>query len=147
MSSSEATARVEEMLTLTERLMGILARESEALRARRPRDLEETAEEKTELSTLYARRMDAVAKDRALIAGADKGLLARLKSLTTAFRAALDEHGALLERARWLSEGLIHAIGEEVGARRRTVTGYGRNAAVRTYGAVGAASLALNRTV
>lgn len=146
-AAKDPADRAEQIILLTERLLGLVRRESDALIARRPALLAQTAEEKARLSSLYAREMSAIRKSPALIEGAGAALLARLKSVTGEFRDALAEHDRLLTRLRQVSEGMIRAIAEEVGRTRRTVTGYGRDASMKAYARPGAASLTLNQTV
>lgn len=145
--AADPQTRIGALIGLTERLTALIAGETRTLLSNRASALAETAEEKARLSRDYEASLRALAQDRTLVERADPAGLRRLKAATEAFRAVLSEHGRIVRRLEAVGEGLIRSVGREIGERKRTVTGYGRDASVRAYGAPAAGSLAISRNI
>lgn len=138
-----ATGRLRQLITLTERLTERLVEESRAFEARRPQDVAVGMAETRDLANLYRRESAQVKANPAVFAG---GGLAERKALirvTEAFEAVLARHVLAVEAARVISEGLVKAIAEEVANARGSPSAYG--ASGRAANGDGRA-VALNRT-
>jgi hypothetical protein len=126
LAASTPAERMEQLITLTERLTGLIAEQLRAFEARRPQDAASDAEETARLANLYRHESLRVKADPALIEGAPTELKERLIASTRAFDAVLARHGRAVEAAKTITEGLIRAIAEEVHKQRHAVTGYGQ---------------------
>ena len=121
--ADDAADRVDQLITLTERLTGLMRDDLADLEARRPSLAR--AEELGRLANIYRHESTRVRRDPSLIAGAPAGDRARLRAATETFDATLNRHAGAVEAARAVSEGLIRAIAEEMGRSRPTASGYG----------------------
>ena len=142
LAADDATDRVEQLVTLTERLTELLTNETRAYEERRPLDAAATAQETARLANVYRHETARVKKDRALVEGAPEPLRRRLVEATQTFEAVLARHVRAVEAALTITEGVIRAVAEEIAASRENSAGYGRRGeAARP----SAAPLALNR--
>jgi hypothetical protein len=121
--ADDAADRVDQLITLTERLTDLMREDLADLEARRPSLAR--AEELGRLANIYRHESTRVRRDPSLIAGAPVVDRSRLKAATERFDATLTRHAAAVEAARTVSEGLVRAIAEEVGRSRPAASGYG----------------------
>jgi len=147
LAAKNPTDRVEQLIALTERLMGLIERETALLKNRRPREIVKFQDERAKLSTLYAQEMTLIANQHTLIEGARKELLDELKRLTRAFHKKLREHGRILTRVRSITEGMIRAVAEEVARMKIPQAGYGPGINSKTTMAPPPATLTLNEVI
>jgi uncharacterized phage protein gp47/JayE len=136
--------RAEQMLALTERLTILLDAETQLIQAHQPPLAGAEGEEKARLANLYRQEMARIAADRDLIRAAPAAAVARLRTATTKFRAALATHERALTGVKEISEGLVKAIAEEVQKVRAGPAAYGASGGYSTQRDAGA--LALNKT-
>jgi chromosome condensin MukBEF ATPase and DNA-binding subunit MukB len=125
---SEADQRFDELILLTERLALITERETEALKAKRPRELAPLVDEKALLSAHYARAAAQLKRNSELLNTVSPPLRQKLKEVTQRFQSALTELTERLERVRKISEGMVRAIAEDAAERRAKPIGYGKTA-------------------
>lgn len=142
LDAPDAATRMAQLITLTERLTGLIADQVKAFEARRPQDAALDAAETGRLANLYRHESLRVQTQPELLAGAPPELRARLIAATRAFDAVLARHGRAVEAAKTITEGLVRAIAEEIARQRGAVAGYGPKAVQSTRTAT---SLALNR--
>ena len=121
--ADDAADRVDQLITLTERLTGLMQADLTELEARRPSLAR--AEELGRLANVYRHESARVRRDPALIAGAPAPDRARLRIATERFDATLARHLRAVEAARTISEGLVRAIAEEMVRSRPAASGYG----------------------
>lgn len=121
--ADDPTDRVDQLLTLTERLTGLMAEDLAELQARRPSLAR--SEELGRLANIYRHESARVRRDPSLVASAPAEDRARLRAATQAFEATLARHLQAVEAARSVSEGLVRAIAEEMGRSRPKAAGYG----------------------
>ncbi|MGV9007202.1 MAG: flagellar basal-body protein FlbY [Brevundimonas sp.] len=138
-----ATGRLRQLITLTERLTGRLVEESLAFEARRPQDVAVGMAETRELANLYRRESAQLKAHPTVYAGGGLSERKALIRATEAFEAVLSRHVLAVEAARVISEGLVKAIAEEVANARGGPSAYG--ASGRAAAGDGRA-VALNRT-
>jgi hypothetical protein len=137
--------RLDVILDLTRRLSALVEREITLLQTRQPHRLAEHEEERTRLSLLYAREMQAMRADPAAARALDKRRIEQLKEDTAAFNAALDRHKRLVARMRRVTEGIIKSIADEAVRQKAPRSVYGATGYTATTKA--AAPLAVNRRV
>jgi hypothetical protein len=124
-SANPPNERIEKLIALTERLTGLIADQAQAFEARRPQDAALNMEETTRLANVYRLEAQRVRSEIKPFAGAPLNLRARLVQATEAFDAVIARQGRALDAAKTVTEGLVHAIAEEVTAQRSAGTGYG----------------------
>jgi hypothetical protein len=129
--ADDAADRVQQLLTLTDRLTGLLGQDLADMEARRPQSLAR-AEELGRLANMYRHESARVRRDPQLIAGAPPPLRAELRRSTEAFDAILARHGRAIGAAKQLTEGLVRAIAEEMAAGHAAPSAYGPGASART---------------
>ncbi|WP_420478476.1 flagellar basal-body protein FlbY [Brevundimonas sp. FT23028] len=127
-----ATARVDQMTDLTERLTACLIAEARAFETRRPQDAAATVAATQELANTYRRESAQLKANPAAIAGAPAARRSALVKATEAFEAVLTRHARAVEAARQISEGLVKTIAAEVAAQRGSPSAYGASGKANT---------------
>lgn len=107
-------SRVKALIALTQELTSIFEAENDSLRARRPSDMAPLQADKARLAAAYAQSIRQIAHDRGLVDGAGDILLEQLKEITRNFEDRASEQRALLTGAQIASEGVLHAVADEV---------------------------------
>ncbi len=137
--------RIEAMIRLTERLTELLAEQAVAFEARRPQDAAANMDETTRLANTYRHEAQRLRASPGEIEGAPLPQRQRLMRATEAFDAVVARQGRALHAAKTITEGLVHAIANEVARQRTANAGYGPRG-VKTQGPAGAtASITLNQ--
>lgn len=142
LSASDAADRVEQLITLTERLTERLDAEVGALETRKPHEPAPTDPDTARLANVYRHESAKIRAQPALLQSAPPARIKALRRATEAFEAAAARHAAALEAARTLTEGLVHAIASEVARQRTPAAGYGPGAKTRS---PDASAMTLNR--
>ncbi|WP_420469698.1 flagellar basal-body protein FlbY [Brevundimonas sp. FT23042] len=127
-----ATARVDQMTDLTERLTACLIAEARAFETRRPQDAAATVAATQELANTYRRESAQLKANPSAIAGAPAARRSALIKATEAFEAVLTRHARAVEAARQISEGLVKTIAAEVAAQRGSPSAYGASGKANT---------------
>jgi hypothetical protein len=128
-------ARIERVVTLTERLTEALEADIAALERARPAEMRIISPEMQQLAALYARESATLRPQ--LVKTAAHPLHQKLVAATDRFRTTLASHGRLLARLRRATEGMIRAVAEEVERKRSVSRPYAPNlAATRPPGAL-----------
>jgi hypothetical protein len=117
--------RIEQLITLTERLTTLITAQAQAFEARRPHDAALTMEETSRLANLYRQEAQRARGEAKPFADAPLALRAKLVRATEAFDAVIARQGRALGAAMKVTEGLVHAIAEEVSNQRSAGAGYG----------------------
>lgn len=120
-----ATARVRQLLGLTQILTARLETETAAFAAQRPQDVAEGLAETQDLANAYRRESAQVKADPSALAAAPLTERKALMTATRLFDAAVAAHATAVEAARQISEGLVRAIAGEVTEARGAPAGYG----------------------
>ena len=137
-----ATARLRQLVDLTERLTAALIEEARAFEARRPQDAAALVAGTAELANAYRRESAQVKANPASVAAAPLSDRTALVRATEAFEAVLSRHGRAVEAARIVSEGLVQTIAAEVAGQRGSPSAYGASGKAN---AADSRSVALNR--
>ena len=147
MSTQDAPAldRIEQMIQLTERLTALLAKQATAFEAHRPQDAAADMAETTKLANAYRHEAQRLRNAPGEIEAAPLAQRRRLLRATEAFDAVVARQDRALYAAKTITEGLVHAIAQEVANQRSSNAGYGPRG-VRPRDPAGAAtSITLNR--
>tara|TARA_R110002096_G_scaffold33234_3_gene96133 strand:+ start:848 stop:1300 length:453 start_codon:yes stop_codon:yes gene_type:complete len=135
-----------ELIRLTDRLTGLLERETALFDARNPLESESFQGEKSRLATLYRREIAAIKADPSRLEGATEASKAALRDATERFTIALTANGTAVDALRILTEGVVKAVADEAANRRDTLSGYGPGATSSARKGTGAPSIAINRS-
>ncbi len=135
--------RVGELIALTERLTALIADQAQAFEARRPQDAARNMEETTRLANIYRREAQTLRAQPGLVAAASKQDRQKLIRATEAFDAVMARQGRALNAAKTITEGLVHAIANEIANQRTANSGYGPAGAKASTNA--ATAVTLNR--
>lgn len=120
-----ATARVRQMIDLTERLTGRLADEAAAFETRRPQDVAATVGQTQDLANAYRRESARIKAAPSELSPAPVQERQKLIAATRSFEAILSRHALAVEAARIISEGLVKTIAAEVADQRGSPSAYG----------------------
>ncbi|MEQ1820756.1 MAG: flagellar basal body protein [Terricaulis sp.] len=131
--ADDAAHRVEQLLMMTERLAALAAEDTRRIEARVPL-LEAESDEKNRLANAYRLELARIKQDYALIQTAPPTLLDRLRQSTVALHKVLDAHELALNAVKVVSEGLVHAMAEEVVRQRGSGANYSAKGALDTHG-------------
>jgi hypothetical protein len=122
--------RAEQLLMLSERLTVLVAEETRRIVARETPLEGAEADEKNRLANAYRLELARIKQEPTLIEGAPPALLAKLRHSTVTLQSALSEHELQLNAVKIVSEGLVHAMAEEVVRQRGGGVGYGATGAM-----------------
>jgi len=120
-----ATARVRQLIDLTERLTASLGAEAKAFEAHRPQDAAASLAGTQDLANAYRRESAQVKANPQVLAAAPARDRSTLIRVTEAFEAVLSRHSRAIEAARIISEGLVKTIAAEVASQRGSPSAYG----------------------
>lgn len=136
--------RVEQLILLTQRLIGLIADERAALEAKDHARAEAVQSEAAPLANLYRQECDRIRETPALVSAAPAERRAALAQLTERFHAELDAHARIVAAMRTVTEGLVRSIADHVAETRTHQSGYGPGAAQAR--ARAGSAITLNRT-
>jgi len=135
MPDETAHQNVLRLITLTEQLTGHIGADADAFEARRPHEAADRINETSRLANLYRHESARVKQSPALIADAPREVRLRLARASLAFERELARHGRALFAVKEVTEGVVHAIAQEVANSRASVSGYGPRAKSAPYDA------------
>ncbi len=128
LAAADGEDRARQLLALTDRLTQRLLDEVGAFEARRPHLVAGSAGETLRLANLYRHESARIRQEPDLLAAAPRELKGRLIVATERFQSTLKRHAEAVAAARVITEGLIHAVAQEVASRRSRGAGYGPSA-------------------
>lgn len=118
LAADSVADRIDQLVVLTERLTELVAAQALAFEQHRPQDAMASMEETTRLANIYRHESAKIRANASLLAGATLAERTRLTRATEAFDAVLARQARSLEAAKFVTEGLVRAIAEEVAAQR-----------------------------
>jgi len=124
--------RAEQLILLTERLTTLIADEARRIEARQPPLEGAEADEKNRLANAYRLELARIKQEPALLAGAPPALLATLRAGAAKLHETLAAHEIALNAVKLITEGLVHAMAEEVARQRGAGGSYGASGAIET---------------
>jgi hypothetical protein len=122
--ADNAKDRAEQLLLVTERLTVLAAEDTRRIAAREPLLDGAEADEKTRLANAYRLELARIKQDHTLIQDAAPEVLSRLRQSTLTLHETLAAHELALNAVKVVSEGLVHAMAEEVGRQRGSGASY-----------------------
>lgn len=141
----DADDRVHQLTLLTERLTDLIAKEATAFESHRPHEAARYVDETAQLANVYRHESMRVRHNPALIESARPELRQRLMRATEAFDAVLARQARAVNAAKTVTEGLVHAVAQEIASQRAApATTYGAGGVVHDRPQHGAA-ITLNR--
>jgi hypothetical protein len=144
LAANDAADRVDQLIILTERLTDVVAQQCQSFEQHRPQDAAGLMEEAQRLANLYRHESTRVRADPGLVMAAPAEIRQQLIRATEAFDAVLARHGRAVMAAKFITEGLVRSIAEEVASQRDGLSSYGPGARAPT-SANGATAITLNR--
>jgi hypothetical protein len=128
---AEAQKLAEETLDVMSKLLAIVEKETELVRAGKLREAMELEQQKTELSRLYATAIETLRVAQQHLAQVAPDLLASLRRHHETFRGMLQINLTVLATAHAVSEGILRGVNAEVQRRNmpNTYTAAGQRAA------------------
>jgi hypothetical protein len=139
--ASDSHAALEAIVTLTEKLTGLLADQARAFEQHRPQDAARDLDEVSRLTNVYRTASAHIRSQPQIVEAAPADLRRRLLRATEAFDAVLVRQGRALAATKTVTEGLVKAIAEEIAEKRSVGRAYGPNASRR----IPATAITLNR--
>lgn len=130
--AEDAADRAAQLLVLTQRLIAIAQDEKQRIEARQPLSGGAQAEEKNRLANAYRLELARIHQDPALIVGAPEHLLAELRRSTALLHETMAAHNEALGAIKLVTEGLVHAMAEEVARQRGAGARYSANGGINT---------------
>lgn len=144
LAANDATDRVDQLIILTERLTEVVAKQCLSFEQHRPQDAAALMEEANRLANLYRHESTRVRADPGMVMAAPSEIRQQLIRATEAFDAVLARHGRAVMAAKFVTEGLVRAIAEEVASQRDSLSSYGPGARAPS-SAGGATAITLNK--
>lgn len=127
-----ATARVRQLIDLTNRLTTRLSEESKVFESHRPQDAAAALAGTQDLANAYRRESAQLKANPASVAAAPATDRVALIRATEVFEAVLSRHSRAVEAARVVSEGLVQTIAAEVAGQRGSPSAYGASGRANT---------------
>lgn len=119
--------RGEQLLLLTERLTELVVEDTRRIDAREAPLEGALAEEKQRLANAYRLELARIKDDKSLIEGAPPALLVKLRANTAHLQEMLAQHEIALSAVKLISEGMVHAMAEEIARQQGEDASYGSN--------------------
>ncbi len=123
--ANDAADRAEQLLLVTERLTALVVEETRRMDAREPPLDGAAAEEKQRLANAYRLELARIKDDKSLIEGAPPALLNTLRERTALLQDKLATHDIALSAVKIISEGMVHAMAEEIARQQGGDAQYG----------------------
>ena len=118
------TSRIDDLIQITSRLIVVLEREVELLRATPSTGLEALQEEKSALTAAYESQARSLAGHPELLEALQPVLRAELERVSSRFQSAVSNNEMALRAARETTQRVLQAIADELGRNRRDRAGY-----------------------
>ncbi|MFO1109847.1 MAG: hypothetical protein U1E61_11730 [Bradyrhizobium sp.] len=130
-TAADARKLAEEVLDVMGKLLAVVEKETELVRAGKVREAMQLEEQKSALSGRYVRAIEALRVAQEHLAQVAPDLLASMKRHHETFRAMLQINLTVLATAHAVSEGIIRGVNAEVQRRNapNTYTASGQRAA------------------
>ena len=117
-------SQVNDLIQVTSRLIAVLEREVELLRATPSTGLEALQEEKSALTTAYESQARSLSGHPELLEALQPVLRAELRRVTGRFQSVVSANEAALRAARETTQRVLQAIADELDKNRCNQAGY-----------------------
>lgn len=138
--------RVSDLLKTTSRLIGVLEREIEMLRAMDPRGMQALQEEKIVLAAAYESQVKSLNERPETMHDLDPALRDELAEATERFQATLDQNQRRLRAAKQATDSVLRAVVDAVEKQQSADRGYAADGAYRRPHVTAAAPFTLNKS-
>jgi len=132
---------------LTIELYELIARETQLLKERLPREAQRLHGTKNRLMAEYRETMNTLQVNEKLLGPKNSPVRQYIRELTDKLREVLRDHARIILRLKSVAEGIVKSIGEEVIKNNRPVMAYGKNAAFKQPVSSRPTSLQLNEVI
>ena len=126
MNTTNIEERAEQLDLMTRRLIGLVSREAEAVRAHRLTAANADWEEKERLVHTWRLEVSRIKADPGLLAGLSQSRKESLREASRELETMLEAHATALAASKSVTEGLVRTIATEIAAVRSAPAGYGR---------------------
>lgn len=123
--ATDANDRATQMISLSERLTGLLQQETDLFLARTPQKAANFTKEKNSLARIYRKEIQSISNNNELLSGIDRTIKAELRAATIKFNQALADNNRANVSIRKITEGLVKSVATEVAHKRAAKTSYG----------------------
>lgn len=120
-------AAVHDLVKVCSSLIGLMERETVALRGMRPAEIDSLQERKVELALSYQERVQGLAADPACFKAVEPVLREELKSAMLSLAKAAEENERALRSASAANERTIQAVIDAIASKRTESAAYGPN--------------------
>jgi hypothetical protein len=128
------TTLVDDLITVTSRLVALMTEEIERLRAHRPREIEELQKDKVALARAYESLVRELGKQPEVLAGLAPALRAELVATAEEFQKVLAQNEASLRAAKEVNARIIKAVADAVAESRKGNPGYSETGSIANGG-------------
>ncbi len=125
-----AQNQVTDLLKITSRLVDVLEREIEMLRAMRPSDIETLQQDKIALTAAYESQVKSLASQPEFADAVQPALRAELETAIGKFQSTLAANERALGAAKHTTQRVLQAIADEVDRKRNENAGYSASGTV-----------------
>lgn len=115
---------VTDLLQVMDRLIDVLGREIDMVRAMKPMEIQSLQQDKIVLSAAYEGHLKALAEQPDLLRTLNPALRAQIDSAVDRFRQTLAKNERSLRAAKEVTERVLHMVAEELDKARREKSGY-----------------------
>ena len=136
--------RADQLLAMTQRLIGLVTAEVEALDARRLDGGTADWDEKERLAHAWRLEVAYIKANPSALAGVTEDRKALLRDSARRLEAALERHARSLAAMKLVTEGLVRSIASEIAAARSAPAAYGRGGTVNPQARQEASGLAVD---
>jgi hypothetical protein len=119
--------KADRLIAMTERLTDALKADISALEGGRPRDMRTITPDMQQLAAVFGR--ESAAFTIAMTKSIPAATRTKLIETTKAFKETLKLQTRMITRIKTVSEGMIHAIAEDVARQKNAAKPYARNVA------------------
>lgn len=119
-----------DLLRIMDRLIGVLEREVDMIRAMKPMEIQSLQQEKIVLSAAYEGQLKALAENPGLIDGLDPALRAQVDAAVDRFRQTLAENERSLRAAKEVTGRVLRMVAEQLDKARGDKSAYSAAGAI-----------------
>ncbi len=117
-------SHINDLIQLSSRLIAVLEREVDLLRAGKPGEIEKLQQEKSNLTAAYESQAKSLTSQPELLEALQPVLRSELKRVTDRFQSAVAANEVALRAARETTQRVLQAIADEIGKSRSENAGY-----------------------
>ena len=117
-------SHINDLIQLSSRLIAVLEREVELLRAAKPSEIEKLQQEKSNLTAAYESQAKSLSSQPELLEALRPVLRSELKRVTDRFQSAVAANEVALRAARETTQRVLQAITDEIGKNQNENAGY-----------------------